>query len=165
MDKDLLFASALHSIVNEQRKSRFKDSPQLSLGQLIELLEKFLPNNEMVREKYKEDITVRFDFEYAIPTGLSSWRGSYNELAIEFDFVGYEHFGEERPKDMTLVGFIDLLKSAMGKEFTGWKGGEFVMHENTPLWVANPGNSGETGIIGVLNNEYEIILITDRCEF
>lgn len=38
-------------------------------------------------------------------------------------------------------------KKAMDiKEFTGWKGGEFTMDESTPVWVANAGNSGNTGL-------------------
>lgn len=57
-------------------------------------------------------------------------------------------------------------KKAMDiKEFTGWKGGEFTMDESTPVWVANAGNSGNTGIIDVVDDGWRIILMTAYCEF
>ncbi len=151
----------LNKLLKEQRSDRFNKSNQYSLGIFIESLE-LLPNE---KQGTKDEKTVRFDFEYAIPTRLSSWRGDYSELAICFDFIGYDNFGKERPKDMTLSNFIALLKSAIGSTYEGWKGGEFIMNENTPLWVANDGNVGETAIVGIKDDDYEVILLTGLCEY
>lgn len=41
---------------------------------------------------------------------------------------------------------LELLtdcEAAMGQEFTGYTGGEFLMGENTPLWVASYGRCGD----------------------
>lgn len=61
---------------------------------------------------------------------------------------------------MTTSEFLKMLKETVGKEFTGYKGGEFTMDENTPIWVANYGNSGNTAVIDVIDEDYKIILVT-----
>ena len=144
---------------------------QMTLGELIARLEQIAGNQqEAVKAKYGEEARVTFDFEYAYPTGLSSWRGSYDEIALNFSFVGYgldgyskvEGFNHEEP---TVREFLAMLKAAIGKTYTGWKGGDFVMGENTRVWVANDGNVGNTGVVGVEDNEYAVRLITAYCEY
>lgn len=49
-------------------------------------------------------------------------------------------------------------------EATVWKGGKFVMGKTTPLWVVNAGNSGNTAVVGIIDKEYSIILLTAYCE-
>jgi hypothetical protein len=164
MEDDFLTKS-LHGIVKAGRLQRLNNSDQLTLGELMLKLEALLPNQEAIAKKYGQEANVVFDFEYAIPTGLGSWRGSYDELAINFNFRGYEYFGGKKPEEMSLSKFIKILKDTLGKEFTGWKGGEFVMGKTTPLWVANDGNSGNTAVIDVLDNEYEVVLVTGRREY
>ena len=42
---------------------------------------------------FLSSIEVFFDFEYLVPIGIQSWRGSYSELALKFsgiDFDGIE---------------------------------------------------------------------------
>lgn len=156
------FQEVIENKVASDRAERMKTSPQLTLGELIARLEG-MPTHWDKGEKGEKNIV--FDFEYAIPTGLESWRGSYNELALTFDFKGYDHFYKKEPKPIKITAFIKMLKEAIGKEYTGWKGGKFVMGKNTPIWVANSGNSGNTGVIGVFDNEYELVLLTGRCEY
>lgn len=154
------FQKMIDNVVKAQRAEEMKTSEQLTLGELIAKLE---PIVEKQKDKKKEDeAIVSFDFEYAFPTGFSSWRGSYAEIAIEFDFVGYG-FGDYTPKDKkepTVSEFLSLAKSVLGKTYTGWKGGDFVMGKTTPVWVANPGNSGETAVVDVLDEGYSVKLIT-----
>jgi hypothetical protein len=90
------------------------------------------------------------------PTGVSSWRGDYAELAIEFNDKG---------EPMLLTEFIALLENAIGKSFEGWKGGNFMMERNTRLWVANPGHSGSTGIIGVREDHRTVNLLTSHFDY
>jgi hypothetical protein len=79
-----------------------------------------------------------------------SWRGIYAELAIGFSSEG----------NIKVIDFYNMLKEAIGKEFTGYKGGEFIMGKATPVWVANYGNSGNTALLDVVDDDYQIILIT-----
>ena len=136
----------LDNAVNAQRNEKLKTSPQLLLGELILKLEAV----------EKKDLRICFDFEYAFPTHLSSWRGSYCELAISFEFEGNAPTVEE---------FLKKLNSAIGQTFTGYKGGDFTMGKNTPVWVANYGNSGNTGVVGVIDTGYTVIIETKYCEY
>ena len=136
------------NVIATERTKTFNESDQLSLGEIISKCE------EIAKRGYTlngEEPTVCFDFEYARPVGIDSWRGIYAELALKFEFSGEE---------MPLSCFIDLLKDAVGKTFTGYKGGDFKMSRHTPVWVANYGNAGNTAVIGVVDNSYEVILMT-----
>ena len=149
----------IQSIVKQTRERKFNDSPQLSLGEFIAELEKCdLEYNE------KESKGICFDFGSAVPTSLDSWRGSYSELALGYKLSGYDNT-QEHFADKTSTELLSHLKETIGKEFTGWKGGEFTMNENTPVWVANSGNSGNTAVVGVLDADWQIVIITAYCEF
>lgn len=149
----------IHEQVKKQRELRFKGNQQLSLGEFITVLESV--DLKYDEETYKD---VEFDFGTALPTQLDSWRGSYDEIALGYKLSGYdnnsEHFANTKADKL-----LEHLKSAIGKEYTGWKGGEFIMDENTPVWVANCGHSGNTGIVGVLDAGYKLVLITAYCEY
>ena len=136
-------ADMVKEAVRKNREAVFSQNDQLSLGELIAKCQE--------AQVEGKDPEVAFDFEYAHPTGIDSWRGIYAELAIEFEFGGTE---------MKLSEFIALLESAVGKEFTGYKGGEFTMTRDTPMWVANYGNAGNTAVIGVIDAGWQIVIAT-----
>ena len=138
------------------RTKEFNQSNQLSLGELILKLEPMLKKTG----RSEDEPNVVFDFEYLFPISLDSWRGSYEELAI-----GFEIDSSKDRSPMSLVAFHELLTSAIGGTYQGYKGGQFVMHKNTPVWVANYGNSGNTGVFDVVDKGYEIVIITGLCEF
>lgn len=127
---------------------------QLTLGELLNLL-KDIPTEW---GKDKRPVDISFDFGTAYPTGFSSWRGSYEEIAVEYALSGYdgEQFAHTDLKD-----FVKMIEDSIGKEFDGWKGGEFVMTENTPVWVANSGNVGNTAVVGIVNENYTVIILTE----
>lgn len=142
----------LKNAVTASRQKTLANSDQLTLGELILKLEPIL---EKQSEKDNE-ATVFYDFEYLFPTDIDSWRGSYNELALNFTSEG---------EQMNISDFLKMLKETIGKEFTGYKGGEFIMNKHTPIWVANYGNSGNTAVIDVVDDSYQVILITGYREF
>jgi hypothetical protein len=140
--------------VKRLRHQTITNSDQLTLGQLIEKI-------EVIKKKdYKchdgSEPSVGYDFEYLFPTTIDSWRGSYEELALNFETTGEE---------LSLSKFLELLKSAVGKTFYGYKGGDYTMDENTPIWVANYSHSGNTAVVDVLDCDYKIILVTGYREF
>ena len=125
--------------------------PQMTLGEFIRAL-----------QRQDEDEPVKFDFVHFGPTTLASYRGYYDQLAL-----GYEECGRMRrdmqydyPKVKELIAHCE---AAIGKTYTGWKGGDYTMDERTALWVANPGESGSTGIINVEGHTY-VTIITGLCE-
>lgn len=146
-------------IVKAKRKESFDKSDQLSLGEMILKLEPIVEKQKQRIAENKTEATVQYDFEYLYPTSINSWRGSYAELALNFVTDENEY------KPMTVTEFLALLRGCVGKEITGYKGGEFIMTKNTPVWVANFGNSGNTAVIDIIDNNYSVIIITGHREF
>jgi len=141
----------IQNAVKASRANTLANSDQLTLGELILKLEPIVKN-----QKEGEEATVRYDFEYLFPTTIDSWRGSYDELALNFETQGEE---------MKVSEFLKMLKECIGKTFTGYKGGDFTMHKGTPIWVANYSHSGNTAVIDVVDNGYVVLLITGYREF
>ena len=111
----------------------------LKLGQIIKLL-----------EGQPKENTVRFDFCGFVPSGVSSYRGYYEDLAIEF---------EEKYPFPTVAEILTMLKDCIGKTFTGYKGGEYTMDENSQVWVANYSNTSNTVITGIISGEYNYTIL------
>lgn len=137
----------IESMIAHARAESLARSEQITLGDLIDKMER-VASKTMPGEEYPD---VRFDFEYAHPTGLSSWRGVYAELALEFSLEG---------EFLKVDKFLELLKSAVGKSFEGYKGGEYVMSRDTAVWVANPGHTGSTAVTGVIDEGWTVIIET-----
>lgn len=151
----------MKQIIRDNRRKQFSQSSQLSLGELIKKLEAIKDE----KKDTEDEKTVVYDFENSFPTRLDSWRGSYDELALGFDLYGYNTKQDPKSKQPKLSKLIEHLKSAVDKEYGGWKGGDFMMDENTPLWVNNPGNYTTTMIIDVMDRGWEVVLITMDREY
>lgn len=93
----------------------------LGLGALIARLEREDPNR-------------------ILPLGFAephSYRGYYEQLAFE-------------PRQNIAIGdMLAAARSALGRTFVGYKGGEYTMHKYVECWIANYGESGEN-LIGPL---------------
>ncbi len=106
----------------------------LKLGELIEALEsanKDAPVYLIVNEQHRW------------PTVVGSYRGYYSDLAIEHepatDF-------EDRA---TVEEFLAHLKQALDSTMTGYKGGEFTMDKDTPLWADFWGQCNNIAVMSV----------------
>lgn len=132
----------VNDAVASVRAAQLAASDQMTLGQIIDAC-KAIPARDDLQ-------IVVFDFEYARPTSFNSWRGIYAELAITFSLEGH----------ISLRDFIALADGADGDTFTGYKGGEFTMTRETPVWVANYGNAGSTAVVGVYDDGYQVVLMT-----
>jgi hypothetical protein len=103
--------------------------------------------------------------------GIGSWRGSYTEIALYTAQSGYyvEHgdyqnevmghqydkeFKEESkvlPTNANELG--ELLESFIGKDFIGYKGGNFTIEDYKPLWVEVDGSTySSVAVIGIDEN-------------
>lgn len=134
--------------VKEMRQKEFEESKQLSLGDLISRIEHLTTINNLNKKNCAGGIV--FDFYDLVPTELISYRGYYNELALECD-KGY----------ISIIDFLNLLKSAIGKEFYGYKGGTYIMDKETPVWVSAYGESSSTIIVdAIYDGHWSIRLIT-----
>lgn len=99
---------------------------------------------------------VYFDFGNCRPSILRSYRGDYSHLALGFD-VGD---GARRPHNVADV--LKTLRDADGATFEGYKGGDYKMTRDTPLWVANNGDWTSTAVVGVDEEAHAVFLLTAR---
>ena len=141
----------LSNAVAVSRAKSLAQSDQLTLGEAIAKLEPIVNRQPEIIKKYEHEAEVRYDFEYLFPTDLMSWRGIYAELALNFEADG---------TPMKVTAFCEMLKGAVGKTFEGYKGGDFTMSRQTPIWVARYGNSGNTALIDVIDGGYTVLLVT-----
>jgi hypothetical protein len=88
----------------------------MTLGELIEFLEKYPANQE-----------VPLGFE-----GPHSYRGYYEDLAFE------------PAKNVTVGSMLQCAKDALGQTFCGYKGGDYKMEEYTDVWLSEYGATGES---------------------
>lgn len=99
--------------------------------------------------------SVYFDFCDCIPTVVGSWRGVYAEAALGWS----PHVRGERTTVAQLI--VELESSiADGREFVGWKGGEYRYNLDTPLHVDNRGKCTYTDLASVGDEDYRVTLHT-----
>ncbi len=104
----------LDAMKAEWQKARAET--QMTLGGLIEALSQ-----------------MPADTQVACLGGAHSYRGYYEDLAFDC------HENATRPAGELLAECRD----AMGRVFTGYKGGDYMMGETTPVWIAEYGCCGE----------------------
>lgn len=143
----------LDNAIKAERTEQLARSDQLTLGEIISKCEVIAALEHTLSDGSEPEVV--FDFEYLAPAGIGSWRGSYDELALSFA-------DSARPR---LSEFIQMLKEADGETYTGYKGGEFVMSRHTPVWVANYGHAGNTAVVDVVDDGYQVILMTAYREY
>lgn len=120
------------AISDANRKTR--SDYHLTLGSLIERL-KVIDKTKIVKFSTGENVGSEF-----------SYRGYYSDLC--FDTSGSQK---------TVGEFLTQAKSALGNTYAGYKGGYFVMGEDTPLWKAKYGDCGEA-IIEIVDGN-DVILV------
>lgn len=99
---------------------------QLTISQIREKCEDLPPNLPIV-------VFCESDPRYhgAYPSKLNSYRGYYDELAID---VSHE-------KTMSLDVFAEEMRRALYRTYFGYKGGEYSMYDETFVWLAEYGDS------------------------
>lgn len=124
------------------------------------------------------------------PTALSSYRGYYDQLAIERQAdVHHERTeldGRGDPFELNMAGYgtyrpghaevrikspasvadlIEALDLAVGQEFEGYKGGQFEMDPSTDLWVSEYGTCDRLRITSVESLPGRVNLRTREVEW
>lgn len=130
---DLIMA-AVSAAVRQQADER----GQLGIGELVALLRAADANKNVWADVPGRGVQV---------SGIvDSYRGYYEQLAIEP--------GEEA----TAGELADALSNAIGEEFQGYKGGDYTMSRNTPVWVSGYGDASGFAVTGVVESESAVIL-------
>lgn len=120
----------------EERSS----SDQWTLGQMIEALEALPPDTSV------EGVGR-----------LESYRGYYSDLAFETD-------GASGASSQAAVEVLADCRQALGTCFTGYKGGDFWMTGNTPLWDSPYGDASGLKVMGLKEQDGVVRLRTEKEE-
>lgn len=127
---DIPFSPIQAIVDHASEKSRLERAEsQMTLGRLIDLL-----THHLVTDSQGTEVTG-FGKEM-------SYRGYYSDLA-------FEPSGEV----MTAVDLLGVCQDAMGKCYQGYKGGDFYMIANTPLWISPYGYSTGDRLMGLTKND------------
>jgi hypothetical protein len=122
----------------------------ITLGELIDGLEKALAERDEDMPADRER-RIYFDWCNYHPSTFHSYRGWYDHLAVT---PSHEY------ESLTAEQFLERCKAQVNAQHHGWKGGNYVMDRETPVWVAHDGECYGTGISGVKNHGWAIILET-----
>lgn len=165
MDLQKMFDASMAQARNE----RLANSPTLLLGELKLKL-------ELVKDKSKP---IVFDFNDMKPAGVDSWRGSYQELAIEYSEQGggrasfhdpdgkLDEAGWPMVKTIPLqeapstADFLKIITTVIDKTMEGYKGGDFKMHKGVAVYVSN---YGESSVPGYKGSDWATVSVTDVAE-
>jgi hypothetical protein len=107
--------------------------------------------------------------------GMGSYRGYYVDIALytdsesvtyedeAFDYDNwdgkrYDEFQREHVHHIDKLPtkaheLAELLESLLGKDFTGWKGGNYTITEDKPLWLeTEPGQCSSMAVVDITDD-------------
>lgn len=115
----------IQGIMDAMGQSRRASAANLTVGQLLHRL-----------EGYAEDCPIQVRGASPWLNGkMTSYRGYYEDLALEPSNTDQGH--------NTVGALRDLLTQGIGQIMHGYKGGEYPITEQTLLWVAAYGETGQ----------------------
>jgi hypothetical protein len=120
--------AAVFEQVKKQTRAEVEEAGQMTLGAFIAAL-----------DEAPSDSWILIDVLGLVPKELDSYRGYYDHLALGFSTDGHQ----------TTAAVLADAKAAMGRCFQGYKGGDYYMNEDTPIWVASYGKSGGLRVVGI----------------
>lgn len=89
---------------------------------------------------------------------VDSYRGYYEQLAIEPG--SQEKLDEEGPT--RCIDMAQTLLESLNKTFYGYKGGEFSMFDETPVWVSEHGIASGDMVVGVEEKADMVVIFTKK---
>ena len=116
---------------------------QFTLGELIEAL-----------GKCEDDDDVCFEFGHFSVGKVDSYRGDYSQLAIDVDTTS----------TINVKHFLGRLKEILGTTLEGYKGGDYMMTDSTPIWVASWGETSDTFVVGLRRETYGVAYLETHTE-
>jgi hypothetical protein len=88
------------------------------------------------------------------PGDVGSYRGYYSELYIDYT----------EASERTVKSLLKNLRKAMGKTFTGYKGGEFTMGSGTSIFVDQYSMCDGIAACAVISRDGLTVILTDQVE-
>jgi len=147
----------IHEQIQRERDENVINSGQWTLGELIDALNGITDMDKQVRFTDLNE-THQYPQHITYPDRAGSWRGIYKELAI-----GYDYF-EKGKRIPTVKDILILLKGCVGTIFEGYKGGEYKMELDTPVWVDNSGQCSHNMIYGIKETDSFVVILVKNQE-
>ena len=82
-----------------------------------------------------------------------SYRGYYSDLALQ-----------PTEDAVTAGALLAECQAVLGKDLAGYKGGDFMMDEETPMWVSHYGTSSGLALLGIIDAGDKLILTTKQID-
>lgn len=111
----------------------------VTLGKMIEVLSAAVANNPETPVMLESGLSL---------SDPHSYRGYYSDLSFA-----------PVSNTVTVSEMLAECKAALGETFEGYKGGDFYMGDDTPLWAAPDGCCGEA-IVGFRPEADRLVIIT-----
>lgn len=118
---------------------RVRSCYHLTLGELLEAL-----------KDVSDDLPVRLDCSEKGPGKAMSYRGYYNDLA----FMPF--------KGITVGELRKEAEYALDNTFGGYKGGDYTMDADTPLWISAYGLVSGLAVIDIEATPESVVLRTKQ---
>ncbi len=133
-----LLQAMIDAISAEDRQTRAQY--QLTLGKLIKSLES---SNQNATVLCSNGIS---------PGTPYSYRGYYSDLAFELN--------DPVEVDLRVGDFLTTCRKILDTTLEGYKGGDFVMDADTPLWLSAWGDTSKVAIMDIVRkNDGTVLLI------
>jgi hypothetical protein len=136
----------LMDMISEQGRDA-RQKYMLSLGDFIETLSN-APHDSLVFLS-----TSTSSEPSATMPEFNSYRGYYHDIALE-PWNG----------TLTVEQLLSAANDACGRTFEGYKGGDFTMDADTPLWIANYGSASGIAIRYIDVRGSSVTIITFQTE-
>lgn len=99
------------------------------------------------------DTPVRTEDGFGLE-GPHSYRGYYDQAAIEPTTQGLNAGELEK-----------VIDDFIGTTVEGWKGGDFYMDVDTPVWISHEGSASQQALVGTEMRDGVLVLITEDYGF
>lgn len=134
----------LQQLINTMNEAASKERANyhLTLGDLIEQLKVADPSHLVV-----------YDFDGASPSSPDSYRGYYCDLSFSPSYTA-----------ITVTELLKEASDAVGHEFMGYKGGDYTMDADTPLWASPYGSANGRAIMGIETIDSRVVLTTKQID-
>lgn len=109
---------------------------------------------QLLREK-PQDWIIMYDWNGLCPGSPMSYRGYYEDLAFDWQRDSF--------RKVTVSDFRKVCENTLHSTFVGYKGGNYTMGPNTPLWAASYGSTGRA-IVGLFEGTDGVLIETREAD-
>jgi len=137
--------SFIGAAVAQAKQTEFAGKPIRTLGEVMLLLKAQPATN-----------IVKIDFTDHNPTGVGSYRGYYEDIALEYD---EDEVGELK----TVKQLLKIFEDSIGEVYEGYKGGNSTpVSRKTIVWVSLWGDNSRRMLTDIKSEGIQTVIFTQE---